>query len=207
VIVLVAGTGTDVGKTFVTVAMVKWLRRRDVAVAVRKPVQSFVPGATDTDAELLAAASGESPHMVCPARRWIPAAMAPPIAAHSLGLPPFTIEDLVRDLGDPEPGLTIVESVGGVRSPIACDGDTVALADAIAPELVVLVADAGLGTINSVRLSMDALAPRRVVVFLNRFDPVDAVHVGNADWLRSRGGYETMTDLEGLVTAVSGLLG
>ena len=147
-IVLVAGTGTDVGKTFVTVAVVKSLRRRDVAVAVRKPVQSFVPGATDTDAELLAAASGESPHTVCPAHRWIPAAMAPPIAATSLGLPPFTIEDLVGDLGDPVRGLTIVESVGGVRSPIACDGDTVALADAIAPELVVLVADAGLGTIN-----------------------------------------------------------
>ena len=132
--------------------------------------------------------------------------MAPPIAADKLGLPPFTTEELVRELAAPERGLTVVESVGGVRSPISSDGDTIDLADAIAPALVVLVADAGLGTINSVRLSLDALAPHRVVVFLNRFDPNDAVHVGNAEWLRSREGYETLTDLDRLVAVVSARL-
>jgi dethiobiotin synthetase len=206
VIVLVAGTGTGVGKTFVAAAVVRALRERGFAVSVRKPVQSFSAGDTGTDAELLASASGEDPHTVCPPHRWIPAAMAPPIAAGKLGLPPFTTEELVRELAAPDHGLTVVESVGGVRSPISSDGDTTDLADAIDPALVLLVADAGLGTINAVRLSLDALARHRVVVFLNRFDPNDEVHVENAEWLRSRHTVATLTSLDALVATVSDLL-
>ncbi len=205
-IVLVAGTGTGVGKTFVAAAVVRAWRARGFAVSVRKPVQSFSPADTGTDAELLASASGEDPHTVCPPHRWIPAAMAPPIAAGKLGLPPFTTEELVRELAAPAHGLTVVESVGGVRSPISIDGDTTDLADAIDPALVLLVADAGLGTINAVRLSLDALAPHRVVVFLNRFDPNDEVHVENAEWLRSHQGVVTLTSLDALVVTVSDLL-
>ena len=47
---------------------------------------------------------------------------------------------------------------GGVRSPQAVDGDATDVLAALGPDVVVLVADAGLGTINAVRLSMDALA-------------------------------------------------
>jgi dethiobiotin synthetase len=206
VIVLVAGTGTDVGKTFVTAAMVESLRARGVAVAVRKPVQSFAPGSPRTDADVLATASGEDPHVVCPLHRWIPTAMAPPIAAATLGLPPFTIKELTHELAAPERGLTVVESVGGVRSPLATDGDTIDLADAVRPAFVVLVADAGLGTISAVRLSVDALAPHRCVVFLNRFDPHDEVHAANAEWLRSSEGFEVVTDLDRLVDVVSARL-
>jgi dethiobiotin synthetase len=206
VIVLVAGTGTDVGKTFVTAAVVSALRERGVAVAVRKPVQSFAAGATTTDADLLAAASGEAATTVCLPHRWLAAAMAPPIAAAALGLPPFTIKELAHELVAAERGLTVVESVGGVRSPIASDGDTIDLADSIRPAFVLLVADAGLGTINSVRLSVDALAPHRVVVFLNRFDPHDEVHVRNAEWLRTSEGFDILTDLDSLVAAVSARL-
>jgi dethiobiotin synthetase len=49
---------------------------------------------------------------------------------------------------------------------------------------VLLVADAGLGTLNSVRLSVGALggtAP--VVVVLNRYDARDDLHVANRRWL------------------------
>ena len=202
-IVLVAGTDTDVGKTFVGAALVGALRASGVAVAARKPVQSFAPGDEQTDADVLAAASGEDPDTVCPRHRWIPAAMAPPIAAARLGLAPFTTKDLVKELDAPQTGITVVESVGGVRSPISIDGDTTDLADAIRPAMVVLVAGAGLGTINAARLSADVLAPHRVVVFLNRFDPNAEVHVANAEWLRSREGFVTLTDLDALVALVS----
>ena len=63
----------------------------------------------------------------------------------------------------------LVEGVGGPRSPISADGDNVDLAHALAPDLVVLVADAGLGTINAVRLSVGALADFPVLVALNRY--------------------------------------
>ena len=205
-IVAIVGTDTDVGKTFVTAAVVRALRARGIEVAARKPVQSFAAADTTTDADVLAAASGESPETVCPHDRWIPLAMAPPIAAEQLGNPPFTIADLVSELAVAERGITIVETVGGVRSPVAADGDSLALVDDIHPALVVLVADAGLGTINAVLLSLAALGPRPVVVFLNRFDPADTVHVSNRAWLRAREDLATVTDVDDLAATLSVLL-
>ena len=45
-----------------------------------------------------AVATGEQPHTVCPSHRWLPVPMAPPMAAHALGLPPFSIDDLATEL-------------------------------------------------------------------------------------------------------------
>ena len=120
--------------------------------------------------------------------------MAPPMAAESLGRPPFTIEDLVSELRWPADAVDVglVETAGGVRSPLADDHDCLALCVALAPDVVVLVADAGLGTINAVRLTIDALrsAPAAplaaVVVVLNRFDASVDLHVRNREWLQAR---------------------
>jgi len=51
-----------------------------------------------------------------------------------------------------------------------------------------VIADAELGTINSVRLTVDALAPLDgpVIVVLNRFDPESNLHASNLDWLLIR---------------------
>ena len=204
-IVLVAGTGTEVGKTWVAAAALRILRGRGFTVAARKPVLSHDPSDDTTDADLLAEATGEPVDQVCPAHRRYPVAMAPPIAATVLGRPRFTIADLVAETRTTPDGVVLLESAGGVRSPLADDGDTVTLAGALDPALVVLVADAGLGTINAVRLSVGALAGHRVAVFLNRFDERDDVHVGNRDWLRTREGLEVVTDLEALADVVSGI--
>jgi len=203
--IVVAGTGTEIGKTYVAARLAATLRDRGVAVAARKPVQSFVPeDDAPTDADVLAAATGEASLAVCPAHRRLARAMAPPMAAEALGEPPFTIADLAAEAraGTPDGALVLVESAGGVRSPLATDGDTVSLADALRPALVLLVADAALGTINVVRLSVDALAGHRVVVFLNRFDTTDELHRRNRDWLTTRAGLEVMTDPETLANVV-----
>jgi dethiobiotin synthetase len=129
--------------------------------------------------------------------------MAPPMAAEALGKPPFTIAELVTELVWPDSvDVGVVETAGGVRSPIAVDGDSAALARALAPDLVVLVADAGLGTINSVRLSMEALGDLPVVVVLNRFDRTDELHRRNREWLRARDRYDVVTDVPALVDRV-----
>ena len=86
-----------------------------------------------------------------------------------------------------------VEGAGGLRSPIAADGDTVDLAAALAPDLVVLVADAGLGTINAVRLSVEPFAGRAVVVALNRFDDGRRAARGQPRWLVDRDGLDVVT--------------
>lgn len=187
-LVIVAGTGTEIGKTWVSARVLEALRADGHSVAARKPAQSFDEAATEpTDADVLAAASDTDPHAVCPKHRWYPIPMAPPMAAVMLGQPAPKLAVLVEELRWPAPPVAvgIVEPAGGVRSPLAIDGDTVALAAALEPDAIVLVADAGLGTINLVRLSATALARWPLLVFLNRFDDEDDLHVANRDWLAS----------------------
>lgn len=199
-LVVVFGTGTEVGKTWVSCRLLEAARTTGSSVAARKPAQSFDPedapelrgvaagsGARSpqsTDAELLGASTGEAATDVCPAHRWYPLAQAPPMAATALGRPPIRLADLVAETVWPSGvDLGLVETAGGPRSPIAHDGDGADLARALEPDVAVLVADAGLGTINAVRLCAAAIAPIPLVVHLNRFDPADPLHVANRRWL------------------------
>lgn len=188
---LVAGTGTEVGKTWVSVHLLAAWRASGLVVAARKPAQSHQPGEGPTDAELLAGASGEAPAAVCPAARTYPVPMAPPMAAEVLGRPAPTLADLVDGVAWPADGADVglVETAGGVRSPQAVDGDVTDLVAALAPDRLVLVADAGLGTVNAVRLSADCLAgvsSAPLTVVLNRFDGRSDLHRRNLDWLAGR---------------------
>lgn len=187
-VLFVTGTGTEVGKTWFASRLITAWRDAGVAVVARKPAQSFEPGSGPTDADLLGAASGEDPGTVCPAHRWYEVPMAPPMAAAVLGRPPITIAELVAECAPgPTGSITLVEGAGGPRSPIAEDGDSVDLARALGAERVLLVADAGLGTINAVRLCVDALRGFPVLVALNRFDPAEDLHVRNRAWLADHG--------------------
>ncbi|MEO6629817.1 MAG: aminotransferase class I/II-fold pyridoxal phosphate-dependent enzyme [Aquihabitans sp.] len=204
-VVLVIGTATEVGKTWVGAATLRALRDGGATVAARKPAQSFDPADPHpTDAEVLAAATGETPTQVCPAHRSYTVAMAPPMATDVLGLAAPRLADLLAELTWPDeiPDIGWVETVGGPRSPIAVDGDAVDLAAALGPDRVVLVADAGLGTINSVLLSIAPFARFEPVVILNRYDASDDLHRRNYEWLKTREGLEVVTDPEALAHAL-----
>lgn len=187
--VVVVGTATEIGKTWVSAHVLRDLRAEGLAVAARKPAQSFDPDDRVTDAHELARATGEDPSDVCPRHRWYPIPMAPPMAAAALGRPSFTIADLAAEIGWPlpAPALGLVETAGGVRSPHAVDGDAITLIEALQPDVVLLVADAGLGTINAVRLTLEALDRgahvAELVVHLNRFDAGQELHRANRTWL------------------------
>jgi len=186
-LVVVLGAGTGVGKTWVAAQALARLKAGGTTVAARKPVQSFAPCDPETDADVLGVATGEAPEQVCPRHRWYAMEMAPPIAAAFLGIPPPSLDELLAELAWPaEPvDVGILETVGGPRSPLAADADSAALASAVNPDLAVLVAHAGLGAINAVRLSA-AVVPRPLVVFLNRFDRTD-LHDRNLRWLQAEG--------------------
>lgn len=200
-LVVIAGTGTEVGKTWVGARLVEMLRARGVGVSARKPAQSFEPSDPTTDADVLAEATGEPVDEVCPPHRRYQVPMAPPMAAAALGRPTFTIADLASEISWPSStDVGLVESAGGVRSPLADDGDTVTLVEELRPDQVLLVADAGLGTINGVRLSVEALGARRhgasITVVLNRFDGRDDLHRRNHAWLTERNGLTVVTDVD-----------
>ena len=207
--VVVGGTGTEIGKTHVACALATTLVSRGLTVGARKPAQSFDPGSDPTDADLLGAATGEAPEVVCPPHRCYARAMAPPMAAEVLGAPPVHLADLLGELTWP-PGSDVVlfESAGGLRSPIALDGDTLDLAAGLRADVLVVIADAGLGTINAVRQAAE-LTDRHVpdphlVVHLNRFDDVDELHRANLAWLRAREGLAPTTTVAALTDAVLG---
>ncbi|MDQ4070852.1 MAG: dethiobiotin synthase [Actinomycetota bacterium] len=201
-LIAVLGTGTGVGKTWVAADVLGALRAAGLSVAARKPVQSFAPCDVETDADVLALATGDAPYDICREHRWYPMAMAPPIAAAFLGMPPPTLDELLAELVWPDgTDVGLVETVGGPRSPLAVDGDSAGLAAALAPHLSVLVSPAGLGAINAVRLCAPTL-PQPFVVFLNRFDRTD-VHDGNLRWLQGDG-FEVVVDPKQLAARVAG---
>jgi dethiobiotin synthetase len=192
-LVAIVGTGTGIGKTWVSARLLDRLRSEGFTVAARKPAQSFEASdhPTGYDASVLGAASGEPPESVCSRHRWYEAALAPPMAAELLGRPAFTVADLVDELRWPAGPVDVglVETAGGVRSPIADDGDCLAFVEMVSPDVVVLVADAGLGTLNAVRLTVHALEPRfagSVGVVLNRFETDSELHQRNLSWLTDR---------------------
>jgi len=68
------------------------------------------------------------------------------------------------------------------------------------PDVTLAVADAGLATINTVRLAADVLAAGTgpepgpgLVVVLNRFDPRNDLHRRNRTWLAEQDGLSVVT--------------
>lgn len=203
-LVVLLGTSTEVGKTWVAARLVEALRRQAITVNVRKPVQSYDPASSEpTDAEVLGAASGESPEVVCAADHSFGLAMAPPMAAEVLGVDIPTVAEVVAGLRWTDGiDLGIVETVGGVRSPLCADGDSRQLALALGADVTVLVADAGLGVVDAVRKSVDSLAPVSPLVFLNRYDAHDDLHRANRAWLTEHDGINVSVAIDSLAKEV-----
>ena len=189
VVVFIAGTGTEVGKTWAAAELAHVLRNRECVVAACKPVQSYDPDeAGPTDAAALAAATGQHPDDVCPPEHTFPVPLAPPMAARKLGRICPTVDELAAgcrfgttvDIG-------LVEGVGGLYSPLASDGHNLDLIERIEPDLVIVVASAALGGIHDSMACTLPLSAYRHAVFLNRFDPRIEVHALNLQWLRDAG--------------------
>ena len=177
-------------------------------MVARKPAQSYDAGddLSDTDAALLAHATGDHPAGRLPAaplvprgdgsRRWRP---RPSGGARS---PSPTWSTSWR--GRPSSGSAWSRRPAASARRWRPTATRSTLVEAVRPDRVVLVADAGLGTINGVRLSMAALADWPVTVVLNRFDPADDLHVRNLEWLGGVDGYDVATDADDLVSPIVG---
>ena len=75
---------------------------------------------------------------------------------------------------------------------------------ALAPAHIVLVADAGLGTLNSIRPAVAALTPiAPVTTLLNRYDDAVELHRRNRAWLVDTYGIAAVTALSDLADALA----
>jgi dethiobiotin synthetase len=201
----ITATGTEVGKTWLGSRLAAALRGMGLQVAARKPAESFDPSErVPRDSEVLAAATGEDPGQVCPPHRRYPLAAAPPMAADELGMPAIHVHELAAEISwPPATDVVLVEGAGGIRSPLAHDGDFLDLAVAIGMDLLVVVANCHLGVISEVRTAADAIGGRfPSVAFLNHFDPSSWVASRSADWLADRFGFSVHTKVDDLAAQI-----
>ncbi|MDH6679379.1 dethiobiotin synthetase [Rhodococcus sp. LBL1] len=156
-VLVVSGTSTDVGKTVVTAALAAALRAAGRSVAVCKPAQTGV--APDEPGDLAEVARLSGVTATVELARY-PEPLAPDTAARRSGMPELTRDQVVsavREL-DAEHDVTLLEGAGGLLVRLGAGGFTVrdVAADLDAP--VVVVAAAGLGTLNHCALTAEALA-------------------------------------------------
>ncbi len=156
-ILLVTGTDTGVGKTVIAGALAIAARLAGRRVAVLKPVETGCKGRPRRapDAELLARCAGTDPNDAVLWKLRDP--VAPAIAAdrERVWLPFARIVQRAYDL-ETDHDVVILEGAGGVRVPITWAEDYASLASALHARTVV-VARAGLGTLNHTLLTLEAL--------------------------------------------------
>lgn len=186
----VTGTGTDVGKTFVTGLMLKKLRENGRRAAYYKAAMSgndrradgsLIPG----DALRVKEMSGiEQPlEEMCP--YVYETAVSPHLAAKLEGNP-VELERVLEGLRDVQAryDYVTVEGSGGILCPLRFDGQSIQLEDVIKAGNLgcLIVADAGLGTINAVVLTVEYMKARHIPVkgiLFNRFEPGNPLHEDN----------------------------
>ncbi len=172
----VIGTGTDVGKTYVTGLLLKYLRdngynacyfKAALSGAFKNPDGDLIPG--DAVEVLSMANLDEDTDFVVP--YVYETAVSPHLASRIEGHP---VEmDVVRDAYNKVASkydYVLMEGSGGIVCPIRYEGkdskNNIMLEDII-NELdlnVVLIADAGLGTINSIVTTYEYLKNRNITV-------------------------------------------
>ena len=186
----ITGTGTDIGKTYVTGLIVKKLAEHKknpgyykaaMSGNARRPDGSLIPG----DALFVQQCSGISQPLeeMCPYVYENP--YSPHLASRIEGNP--VVMDVVKQgfySVSQTYGYVTVEGSGGILCPICFDEHKIQLEDVV-KELnlpSVIIADAGLGTINSVVLTAEYMKtnhmPVKGIIF-NHFHPGNVMEEDN----------------------------
>ena len=156
----VTGTDTGVGKTYVTAALARRARALGKRVFAFKPVETgceFVDGRlVGPDQEAISAAAGDWQQGPLRGLYQFAEAVAPIVAAErsSTRIDVGRIVETANSV--PDVDVLLVEGAGGWRVPIIGDEDMSTLAKRL-DAAVVVVARAGLGTINHSLLTLEAI--------------------------------------------------
>ncbi|WP_404816211.1 dethiobiotin synthase [Streptomyces thermolineatus] len=160
-VLVVTGTGTEVGKTVVTAALAAAACAAGRSVAVLKPAQTGVRPGEPGDAAEVGRLAG--PVTTAELARY-PEPLAPATAARRAGREPVRppqVAEAAEKLAA-EHDLVLVEGAGGLLVHFDDDGATLADAARLLGAPVLVVASAGLGTLNSAALTAEALRSREL---------------------------------------------
>lgn len=186
----ITGTGTDVGKTYVTGLIVKKLRENGKSAAYykaamsgneRRPDGSLIPG----DALQVKTMSGiEQPlEEMCP--YIYETAVSPHLAAKIEGNP-VELECVLKNFDHVYSKYDYItaEGSGGILCPLRFDEQKIQLEDFIKARNLacLMIADAGLGTINAVVLTVEYMKVHKIPIkgiIFNHYEPGNPLHEDN----------------------------
>ncbi|QUQ71730.1 dethiobiotin synthase [Kutzneria sp. CA-103260] len=160
-ILVITGTGTGVGKTMVTAACAALAVDSGQRVAVVKPAQTGVGPHEPGDLDEVARFAGK---ITTKELRRYPEPLAPATAAARAELPqvhPGEIASVVAELAA-EHDLVLVEGAGGLLVRFDDEGATLADVAWALNAIVLIVSEAGLGTLNHTALTAEVLLRRGV---------------------------------------------
>lgn len=208
--VFVTGTGTDVGKTFVTAALIRHLRAAGKTVDAFKPVVSGFDAQkiAGSDPAILLAALGrpstiENVQRISPWRFSAP--LSPDLAAKAEGraihFPDLiAFSQTVTDAG----GTIFVEGVGGVMVPLDQSHTVLDWISALhIPALV--VAGSYLGTISHTLTALHVLARRNIEIAGVVVSESASPGAGLADTVESIGRFAPSIDVVAIPRLASGM--
>ena len=160
---LVTGTDTGVGKTVIAAAVLIALRERGERAVGFKPTESGVTSDAPSDSEILAKACGLDTPLARPLLH-LEEPLAPALAAERAGIRVTSAMFDERLTALRATGArVVVEGAGGALVPLAWDYTILDLALRHGLEAII-VGRAGLGTLNHVALTFEALRARRIPV-------------------------------------------
>ncbi|WP_328890249.1 dethiobiotin synthase [Streptomyces sp. NBC_00316] len=159
-VLVVSGTGTEIGKTVVTAALAAAAVASGRSVAVLKPAQTGVAPGEPGDVFEVRRLAGETVTGLELAR--FPEPLAPDTAARRAGMAPVRPERIAEAAEKlaAEHDLVLVEGAGGLLVRYDEKGATLADAARLLAAPVLVVASAGLGTLNTTALTSEALRAR-----------------------------------------------
>ena len=178
--IVVVGTGTGVGKTHVSVALLEALRRRGAPCAGLKPVETGLTPSGSSDRELLASAG--TFHV----KHW-PYGFAEPLSPHlaaRLHEQEIELEVVSAWVDAVSPAVAVVETAGGLLSPLSESTTNLDLVTRLAPDELLVVGPNRLGILHEMSAciaTLRASAPRLPgpILVLSSPDPHDGSSASN----------------------------
>ncbi|WP_030214346.1 dethiobiotin synthase [Streptomyces sp. NRRL WC-3626] len=158
-VMVITGTGTEVGKTVVTAALAATALAAGRSVAVLKAAQTGVRPEEPGDAAEVARLAGA---VTTDELARYPEPLAPSTAARRAGRAPVRPHEVAERAAKlaTEHDLVLVEGAGGLLVRFDAAGGTLADAAALLAAPVLVVASAGLGTLNVTELTVRELRGR-----------------------------------------------
>ena len=187
--IFITATGTDIGKTYVSALIVKSMREAGFNCGYYKPVLSGVEEAngklTKSDCNYVVETASLPVSADDCVTYWWKEAVSPHLAAKRAG----QIIDINKIKSDfnkacDKYDYLLIEGAGGITCPLKLENEKYLLKDLI-KDLntdILIVADAGLGTINSVLLTVEYARSNNINIqgiIFNNYDANNFMHTDN----------------------------